>query len=185
MPTQALCATLLPIVGDLWFSTDPAEREEARRYCGRCPLLYGCAEAGLAETDTYGVWGALDSGDRAAYRCEPDGPNPDDYEVTGPMTPLRGCGTEAAYRAHRMRHEDCAPCTAEHKARVEADRRARLAAEHAKGGTDAGHRIHRALGETPCIPCHNAAIKRRADDKARRAAARAAEPSEETARAAA
>lgn len=171
MPATALCATLLPLVGDLWFSPNPADRDAARRHCARCPLLYGCADAGIRGRE-HGVWGALDSGDRARYRGEPGRPNPDDDGDDAPLRPVprRDCGTEPAFIAHRMRRESCVACETEHAARLEAGRRERLAAAHEAGGTDAGHRLHRALGETPCDDCHHAAMRRRADDKARRRA---------------
>lgn len=64
----ALCATLLPVVGDLWFSTDAADRAEAKAHCRRCPLQLPCREAGLADLDAQGVWGGLSAQDRGRAR---------------------------------------------------------------------------------------------------------------------
>jgi hypothetical protein len=36
---------------------------------------------------------------------------------------------------------------------IEAQRRERLAAEHAAGGTQVGYFLHRRLGERPCAAC--------------------------------
>lgn len=164
----ALCARLLPTHGDLWFSTDPDERAYAKALCQRCPLLDGCRQAGLdGGPDRRGVWGGLSSGDRRFEITGERAADPDDDPEDGPARrrERQPCGTHAALLAHSRFGEDCETCTTAHDARIEADRRARLEELH---GTDAGHRLHRVLREKPCRRCHDAAIEKRAVDKARR-----------------
>jgi hypothetical protein len=164
---HALCATLIHTRGDLWFSTDPKEREEAKAICRRCPLTAACAQAGLDLGDqARGVWGGMSSGDRRFHRTGEQAFDPDDEsDDSVRRRPRQPCGTEGAYLVHRSRGETCELCETEHEARVEVERRARLDELH---GSDAGHRLHRLLGETPCQACHDAAIEKRAVDKARR-----------------
>jgi hypothetical protein len=165
--TNALCTTLIREVGDLWFSTNPAEREQAKQICRRCPLLTACAQAGLdAGPNVRGVWGGMSSGDRRVFRTGERAADPDDEPEDGPVRrrERQPCGTEAAFLAHSKFGEPCEPCTTAHDARVEADRWARLATRH---GTDAGHRMHRVLRDTPCGDCRVAAIAKRAENRAR------------------
>jgi hypothetical protein len=166
----ALCATLLPTVGDLWFSTDPADREAAKRHCGACPLLLSCREASLADPTVRGVWGGLSSGDRRVLRTGLDGPDPDDEGEDGrlPRRPAPACGTPGALIAHRQRGEECVLCEEAHGARLLTEWRARLEAAHAAGGSTAGYHLHRKLGEEPCALCRTATTADRAESKARR-----------------
>lgn len=163
----ALCATEIRWTGDLWFSTDPAEREQAKTICRRCPIREACAQAGLdAGHKARGVWGGLSSGDRRVIRTgRLDGPDPDDEgeQARVPvLRPRRPCGDHAAFMAHRRYGETCEVCQAAHDARVEADRWRRLAEEHAKGGTGTGAVIHRRLGERACWRCRAGAARDRA-----------------------
>lgn len=164
---RALCATEIRWTGDLWFSTNPADRDEAKRICARCPIRLGCAEAGLANPQTRGVWGGLSTRDRANRRGQTvDGADPDNE---GDDEPLRrqACGTNGAFIVHRQRDEDCPKCEAAHAERLEAKRLIRLEEEHAKGGTATGAAIHRRMGELPCLECGQAEIVDRRDAKAR------------------
>lgn len=163
MTARPLCATLLPQVGDLWFSTDATERRQAKRTCSYCPLLHTCREEALADPDLRGVWGGLTSGERAHLRGAPaGGPDPDDEASPDE------CGTDSAYRAHRMRGEACARCEAVHDEQVRESRLARLARVHERGGSDAGGAIHRKLGEPLCEMCRRASAQDQAARKARR-----------------
>jgi hypothetical protein len=161
---RALCATELRWTGDLWFSTDPADREQAKEVCGRCPLLFSCAQAGQGHT--YGVWGGQDAGDRLTARGVLGVPNPDDDELP-PRTARRPCGDEGAYLVHRQRGEDCDICDPAHDARVRAERLVRLGEEHDLGGTSKGAAIHRRLGQQVCVRCRAAAAREQAERKAR------------------
>ena len=137
---RALCATEIRWTGDLWFSTDPADRAQAKRICARCPLQPSCAQAGLdLGGGARGVWGGLSSGDRRVLRTGVAGPDPDDEGDDSPrVSERRPCGDEAAYLGHRHFGEECEECQAAHDVHVEARRRARLEEEHAKGGTGVG-----------------------------------------------
>lgn len=165
--TEALCTTEIRTRGDLWFSTDPAQRAEAKRICRRCPLLNACKQAGLNLGDqARGVWGGMSSGDRRVFRTGEHAPDPDDEgDDSVRRVPRQPCGTEAALRAHRLAKESCEPCETAHAVFVEKERWARLADSH---GTDAGHRMHRLLRDKPCEACHAAAIEKRAENRARR-----------------
>lgn len=161
---RALCASEIRWTGDVWFSTNPADRAQAKAICSRCPLLFSCAEAGADHT--YGVWGGQDAGDRLAARGTVGVPNPDDDELP-PRVPRRPCGTESAYLVHRQRDEDCEVCEPAHDARVRANRLVRLDEEHTKGGTTIGAAIHRRLREPVCARCLAADARDQAERKAR------------------
>jgi hypothetical protein len=161
---RALCATELRWTGDLWFSTDPTLRAMAKEICGRCPLLFSCAEAGQGHT--YGVWGGQDAGDRLAQQGVTGLPNPDNDELP-PRVARRQCGDESAYLVHRHRGETCEVCEEAHDARVRANRLVRLEEEHAKGGTAIGSAIHRRLGQRVCERCRAAAALDQAERAAR------------------
>ncbi|MEE4546489.1 WhiB family transcriptional regulator [Streptomyces sp. V4-01] len=171
---NALCTTEIRTHGDLWFSTNPAERDHAKLICRRCPLIAACRQAGLDLGDhARGVWGGLSSGDRRVLRTGEHAPDPDDEgDDSVRRRPRQACGTEAALRAHRLAKEACEMCETAHAVLIEADRWARLATLH---GTDAGHRMHRVLRDAPCDDCRAAAIRQRAVNRARhREEARAA-----------
>lgn len=148
----AACASVDP---ELWSSSAPDARRAAVRICATCPLLEPCRDWALTNDELYGTWGGLTSLDRARLRG--DGADPD----------AAACGTERAIRAHWLRHETCDECEAAHAARRDARRRARLAEEHAKGGSETGYAIHRRLGEPTCERCR-AAVQRASEDKRRR-----------------
>jgi hypothetical protein len=179
-PTPAaLCATLIREVGDLWFSTAPEDRAEAKRHCRRCPVREACAQAGLDLGDNArGVWGGLGSGDRRTLRKSQNGAPATD--TTTPPT-RRPCGNNPAYMAHRRLGETCDICEAAHNAWVEARRREALARHHAAGGTSAGRKLHRLLGESPCDACQAAARADKAASRARVNAAKRAHEARHTA----
>jgi WhiB family transcriptional regulator, redox-sensing transcriptional regulator len=43
--------------GDLWFSELPAELEQAKAHCRRCPLRTACLAGALERAEPCGVWG--------------------------------------------------------------------------------------------------------------------------------
>lgn len=131
----------------LWFSTDPIERHDAAQQCRHCPLLLACMQDALARDEQHGVWGGIDMEARAV-----------------------GCGSERGYRRHvRRRETPCPGCRAAHDAAVEADRRRRLAVEHAAGGTVRGYAMHRRLGEEACRSCKRAQARKSAEARRARA----------------
>lgn len=158
MTATALCADLIRIRGDLWHSTSPTRREQAKTICARCPLRPDCAEASLTNPANRGVWGALDTNDRRTLLGLPRiSPHPDNAEIPYTPTAPAVCGTDTAFRAHRTRGQDCEVCQAAHDARIAEQRLALLAVEHAKGGTYAGYKLHRRMGLEPCEGCRKAA----------------------------
>ncbi|MFJ4960228.1 WhiB family transcriptional regulator [Streptomyces sp. NPDC088739] len=44
---------------DDWFSVNAADRFEAVRRCGRCPVRGECLGAAVARGEKYGVWGGV------------------------------------------------------------------------------------------------------------------------------
>lgn len=181
----ALCATLLPTVGDLWFSTDRADRAQAKRICRACPLLTACRATAMADHTTRGVWGGMSTGERRWERMgRRDGlTDPDDWtdaaDTSGAVPVLTRqeaeCGTEEAWRVHGRYGEDCARCQAAHEQRVVARRRARLEEEHRRGGSSAGAATHRRLGERPCEMCLREERAKTSAARARRRAQRLTE----------
>lgn len=153
----AACASVDP---ELWSSSAPDARRAAVRICATCPLLEPCRDWALTNDELYGTWGGLTSADRAALRGDSDPDEPP-------------CGTERAFRAHRIQREKCAKCETAHAKRRDARRRKRLAEEHAKGGTTTGYEIHRRLKESACERCL-AAMQRASEDKRRRRGPRGA-----------
>lgn len=122
---------------ELFFSTAPTARQYAARQCHRCPLLLACMRYALAADEQYGVWGGVDFEARAI-----------------------GCGTDRGYRIHKRRGElPCRLCESAHAEAVEADRRQRLAEEHAAGGSIRGYWLHRRLEEEACVPCKRACAR--------------------------
>ncbi|MEU9606179.1 WhiB family transcriptional regulator [Streptomyces sp. NPDC048057] len=126
---------------ELWFSTKPQDQAEAVTACGFCPLRKPCTEYATAQNIPWGTWGGLTEKDRrrqarrARSASEPE------------------CRTHRAIQKHRRRKETCIACQAWWATVLEADRRHRLADEHAKGGSLTGYQIHRRLGERPCARC--------------------------------
>lgn len=134
---------------ELWFSKDAKDKQAAIRACARCPLLVPCRAYALQTQPPHGIWGGLTETERRKY---PEG--------------APGCGTQSAYLRHRAKGEQCTPCESWRAEQTEAERRARLADEHAKGGTRTGARIHLRLGEPACRACATAAYRERQSDPA-------------------
>ncbi len=42
---------------DLWFAETPAQLEEAKAFCGDCPVRSACLAGALARGEPWGVWG--------------------------------------------------------------------------------------------------------------------------------
>jgi WhiB family redox-sensing transcriptional regulator len=64
---DALCAQ---VEADIFYSEDAAERNEAKRICGLCPVLVECREYALATREPEGVWGGMTPRARAQHRRE-------------------------------------------------------------------------------------------------------------------
>jgi WhiB family redox-sensing transcriptional regulator len=43
--------------GELWFSVQPAEYEQAKAYCHECPLREACLLGAIERAEPCGVWG--------------------------------------------------------------------------------------------------------------------------------
>ncbi|MFE0329044.1 WhiB family transcriptional regulator [Streptomyces sp. NPDC058960] len=139
------CRTTDP---ELWFSRKAAERALAVALCQECPLRRPCAQYAI-DHPVEGVWGgsAVSPMARARLRGRPWR-----FDEQGRVRMV--CGSEDAYRSHiGYREQPCEACTAAHEALVEEQRRERLDAEHANGGSAAGFWLHRRLGEDPCPVC--------------------------------
>lgn len=131
-----------------WYSDNAADRAYATRQCHACPLLLACAQYAIDEREPHGVWGGTTAADRKGFR---DG-RPWRFDEQGRLRLV--CGSEDAYRQHfGYREQPCSPCVAAHEEHITAQRRERLAEEHAKGGTQTGYFLHRRLGEQPCAEC--------------------------------
>jgi WhiB family redox-sensing transcriptional regulator len=155
------CTTTNP---DLWFSRRPDERALAVALCQECPLRRPCVQYAI-DHPVQGVWGGttISSDLRQRLRGKPW-----QFDAQGRARLL--CGSEDAYRSHLgYREQPCEECTAAHEVHQEAERRARLEAEHAAGGSPNGYHLHRRLGEAACALCLEAL--RRQSAAARRARA--------------
>ena len=49
---------------DVFFSNAEADREEALRMCGDCPVRMECLEHALETREAYGIWGGTDEQER-------------------------------------------------------------------------------------------------------------------------
>lgn len=147
---------------DLWASTLPADQEAARIICQGCPLRAACADHALTRPEERGTWGGLTARERRRLLRPTD---PTWLDEQGRVRVP--CGTYKALCAHLRYGEECEKCRDAQAARVEAQRRARLAEEHVGGGSATGAVIHRRLGEPVCLGCRAA---ERAAGAVRRAA---------------
>lgn len=139
------CRTTDP---ELWFSRSSSDRALAVALCTECPIRTACAQYALDNPDIRGVWGGTTLADRRSFR---DG-RPWRFDEQGRLR--LECGSEEAYLSHfGYREQPCGPCAAAHEVHIEAQRRARLDEEHAKGGSTVGFWLHRRLGEAPCVAC--------------------------------
>ena len=136
---------------DRWYSDNTSERAWAQRQCFGCPLQRECAQYAIETREQWGVWGATTAADRRSFR---DG-RPWRLDDLGRLR--LACGSEDAYRAHfGYREQPCEECVQAHEVQIEAQRRARLAEEHAKGGSGVGYWLHRRLNEPACRTCLDA-----------------------------
>ncbi|MCX4609491.1 WhiB family transcriptional regulator [Streptomyces mirabilis] len=78
---------------DHWFAEGQdaeavADRAEAKRVCVRCPARTSCLHAALERGEPSGVWGGLDSDERAALTLLPTvrEPSPSEEPAGGPPT---------------------------------------------------------------------------------------------------
>lgn len=136
---------------ELWFSKTIEDKQKAIKACAGCPLLVPCRAYALAQQPSHGIWGGLTETGRRKV-------------LAGPP----GCGTLRAYQSHRAKHEQCTVCEDWRAMTITAERRSRLADEHAKGGTRTGARIHLRLGEPACRACASAAYRERVAELASR-----------------
>ncbi|MEV7895296.1 WhiB family transcriptional regulator [Streptomyces cyaneofuscatus] len=140
-----------PHTAPLFDSTDPADEQQAAALCADCPLRPGCATHALTTPEERGTWGGLTAHQRRRIR------NPNDGTWLDTQGRVRvPCGTFPALMAHYRYAETCERCKAAQRARTASRRRARLAEEHAAGGTPTGAQLHRRLGEAACLPCRAA-----------------------------
>lgn len=49
-----------PTTSALWLSDDRGERDQAKKLCGRCPVILECGGAAKGWGITFGVWGGRD-----------------------------------------------------------------------------------------------------------------------------
>ncbi|MET9098323.1 WhiB family transcriptional regulator [Streptomyces antibioticus] len=162
------CRTTDP---DLWFSRSSTDRALAVALCQECPVRTACAQYALNDRSLTGVWGGTTAADRRGFR---DG-RPWRFDEQGRIRLV--CGSEAAYRAHfGYREQPCDRCLLAHEARMTVDRRARLEAEHAAGGSSKGFWIHRSLSEPPCSDCREAYLTQQAINRQARARRRSQRP---------
>lgn len=159
--TPGLPCRLLP---DMFFSDSSRDRDAAVRLCRSCPLLQACASHAIAERELHGVWGATTAADRRSFG---DG-RPWRFDEQGRLRQV--CGSVSAYHAHfTYREQPCAACTTAWEQQLLADRRARLEAEHAKGGSSTGYHLHRRIGEPACPLCLGAMREQSAAARRRKA----------------
>ncbi|MGD1219978.1 WhiB family transcriptional regulator [Streptomyces krungchingensis] len=159
-----------------FFSDNAREREAAVRACQSCPIRVQCAEYAVENREPAGVWGGTTTANRRTFWSG----EPWRFDDEGRLRLV--CGTERAYRAHfGHRERPCAECVQAHEVKIAEQRRARLDAEHAGGGSTVGYFLHRRLGEPACEAClaaHVAANKvTRARGGAGRGRPRASAPS--------
>lgn len=107
---------------------------EAKALCAQCPIRAACADHAIRRGEPDGIWGGLTPAERRARRRP-------------------WCGTDAGWRSHISRDEECLTCQERHAERLRLKRLKRLAQEHRKGGSVAGHRLERALGLPTCPRC--------------------------------
>jgi hypothetical protein len=146
---------------ELWHSRSHTDRARAIALCQECPVRVACAQYALDHRDVRGVWGGTTAAERRSFW---DG-RPWRFDERGRLR--LACGSVSAYHAHHTyREQPCEACTAAWEEHLLAERRRRLEAEHAKGGTTTGYHLHRRIGERACDLClgamraHSAAARR-------------------------
>lgn len=53
---------------DLWYSTNPKEKRQAKKICYRCPVIAQCLIASFENNEAFGIWGGLDEQERKRAR---------------------------------------------------------------------------------------------------------------------
>ena len=53
----ARCADAPRAIAALYFSDEPVEIEQAKAYCGGCPIQESCLQGALERRESAGVWG--------------------------------------------------------------------------------------------------------------------------------
>ncbi|MEU5608412.1 WhiB family transcriptional regulator [Streptomyces sparsogenes] len=142
---------------DLWHSDNPEDRALAMAICHGCPLQPACGTYATTN-DLPGIWGGRTRAQRRGTRPTTEIPTQarDEEWTDENGDTRRPCGTPGAYYQHRRRNETCERCQTAYTTRLETERRAALAEEHAQGGTERGYYIHRRLGEPTCEDCRAA-----------------------------
>lgn len=106
---------------------------ESRVICASCPVKQQCLDYALPIAGLFGVWGGLDEQQRGIERRRRG--YVDAYHNATPRTtpvrrqvqevaPSAACPSEAQYRLHRRRGEDCPACR-QHMSAVTMERRRR------------------------------------------------------------
>lgn len=142
---HAACTTADP---DLFHSTTAADEQQAIAVCQECPLRTACADHALTTPEERGTWGGLTASERRRIL----NPNSDAYLDDQGRIRVP-CGSFGALMSHLRYGETCDECRAAQDARTLAQRRTRLAQEHAGGGSVTGAAIHRRIGEPVCAGC--------------------------------
>ena len=62
---DALCAQTDP---EMFFPEGNESTKEAKKICGQCSVRGDCLEYALKNSETYGIWGGLTTGERARLR---------------------------------------------------------------------------------------------------------------------
>lgn len=146
----------------LWTSDDAADELAAKGYCRTCPLQAACLDHALTNSEPAGVWGGATAQERSSLR------RPAPRWIDPVDRVRRPCGSEAAYKSHRMYGELCAECEAAHVVVIRTRRLERLVVIHAAGGSPAGATLHRRLGEPVCEPCRLSVVRQSAAARAAR-----------------
>ncbi|WP_069743053.1 WhiB family transcriptional regulator [Streptomyces sp. EN23] len=140
-----------PNTAPLFDSTHPADEERAAAICAGCPLRSACATHALTVPEERGTWGGLTAHQRRRVL------SPDDGTWLDAQGRVRlPCGSFPALMAHRRYAETCDRCEAAQQARTATRRLRRLEEEHALGGSEAGAKLHRRMGEPACVRCRAA-----------------------------
>ncbi|MGK5731391.1 WhiB family transcriptional regulator [Streptomyces sp. URMC 124] len=114
--TRSLCSRS-GVDRALWYSADPAERQEARDWCEFCPVREECleetmrVEGNAPAKQRFGIFAGLDGEER--YELRMTGTVAE--QVTRNGRPPAKCGTESAYQRHVREGEPIdAACRAAH-----------------------------------------------------------------------
>ncbi|MEE1735945.1 WhiB family transcriptional regulator [Streptomyces sp. BE147] len=136
---------------NLFHTATPADELRAIAICQDCPLRTACANHALTTPEPRGTWGGLTASERRRILS----PRSNTYlDAEGRVRVP--CGSYKALQSHLRYGETCDECRAAQDARTLAQRRTRLAQEHAGGGSVTGAAIHRRIGEPVCADCAGA-----------------------------